>query len=219
MAVGYTNTWYLYALAAYLLVARLAVRLPLRVALGAAAVVAVLADTPVAPRIGTAAGLMANLLFFLVGALAPGWVDTLLARADPRATARVVAAYLPLAGLAVAAGVSRLGVFSTLLSVFGKPAGVLLAVRAADTRPAALLARLGRVTLPVYVLHLPLLALLHAAVPALPPGRVVLATLYPVLAVLALTAVALAVHAALVRCGLGVLFRLPRTGRDLASVR
>ena len=209
LVVGYTNTWYVYALAAYAVVAKAATRVPLRVAVGAAAVLAVLADTRVAPTLGNSAGLMANLLFFLVPALRPELVDALVPRASRRSVVQAAAAYLPLAALAVATEVSRLAVVSTVLSVLGAVLGVLLAVHLAAVRPGALtrLARLGRRTLPVYVLHLPLLALLHAVVPPLPAA---LGAGYPLLAVGGLVAGCLLLHRLLLAARLGVLFRPPR---------
>ena len=102
-----------------------------------------------------------------------------------------------------------------LLGLLGVPAGLLLAVCACRARPAAaaLVGSLGRTTLPVYVLHLPLLALLHAAVLALPApagtGTALLAVAYPLLATGVVTAAALAVHRGLLAVRLGALFRLP----------
>ncbi len=204
LAVNYTGTWYVYALAVYVVVAKAAAGLPLRTVVGGSLVLALLADTPLVPSTGSLYALPGNLVFFVVPALRPDLVDRLVARGR---LLPVAAGYLALAAPAVLLGVSREAVVSTTLSVLGASAGLLLAARLCAAAPAGVapLAALGSRTLPVYVLHLPLLAVLHAAVPPLRP----LAPVYPAVAVALLVAGTLLLHRLLLACRLGVLFRLP----------
>ena len=225
--LGGANVWYLHALAAYFVVSKACARLPLWVPLGAAAVLAVLADVPgVVPGQGNNyEAVLRNLVFFVVPALRPGVLTALVARARWRTALPAATGFLALSSALVAHGTAWSAGVRVLLGVLGVGAGMLLAVRAARARPAAadLLGRLGQRTLPVYVLHLPLLALLQAGVGALPdpqgPFTGLVAAAYPLLAVAVLTAGALAVHRALLAVGLGALFRLPASLPTMARRR
>ncbi|MCU1691804.1 MAG: pyridoxal-5-phosphate-dependent protein subunit beta, partial [Frankiales bacterium] len=104
---GNANTWYLYALAAYVVVARLSLRLPVWLPLTLALLLAGAADLAVMPHTGNVEPLLRNLLPFLVAALRPDLVTALVARADPGRARAAAAVYLPVVAVAVAAGVSR----------------------------------------------------------------------------------------------------------------
>lgn len=214
---GTANTWYLYALAAYVLVARLTLHLPLWLPLTGAAVLAVVADLPGSPHTGNVEPLLRDLLPFLVAVRRPDLVTALVARSDGGRALLAVAVYLPVASLAVAAGASRLAGVAALLGGLGAVCGTVVAVAAARALPRAAeqVGRLGRLTLPVYVLHLPLLALLHAGAlhVDLPPA---VGVVWPLVAVALLTGASLLLHRLLVGVGLEVLFRPPRV-RPLAS--
>ncbi len=108
-------------------------------------------------------------------------------------------------------------------SVFGFRAALgLLGIAAGVTAAQALaavpwlggrLAALGRLTLPVYVLHLPLVALVHLASERLVTphvgGSLALATAYPLLVTALVVAACLLLHRALVSSGAGWLFAAP----------
>lgn len=213
--VGNSNAWYLYALAAYLVVAKACARLPLGVPFALGAALAVVAETRWMPSQGNTESVAANLLPFLVGALAPGVVADAVRQASWRRVLQAALAFLPVVAVAVALGVHRRTGVTLLLAALGTTAGLLLAARAAGAWPAAAasLGLLGRRTLPVYVLHLPLLALLHAVVAPLQlapgPGTTLLAAVYPAAVVALLVAGCLALHRLLLCVGLDVLFRLP----------
>lgn len=215
LLIGYSNAWYLYALAAYLVVARACVRLPLPVSLGLGTVLAVVAEVHAVPSHGNTESLLGNLLPFLVGALVPGLVTREAERVTWRRVGLSALVFLPLVAAAVVAGLSRAVVVTVVLAVPGTAFGLLLAVRASRAYPAAavVLGRLGRLTLPVYVLHLPLLALLHAAVLPVPVaaglGAGLLAAVYPLGAVAVLTAACLGLHRLLLAARMSALFRLP----------
>ncbi|MFC3686919.1 acyltransferase family protein [Aquipuribacter hungaricus] len=208
LLTGASNLWYLYALAAYMLLARAVVRSRTAsvVAVALAAVVCVVAYAGVLPSWGNSEGLLRNVVFFLVPALAPRVLERAVAGASWRVLGLAVLAFLVCAGLRLA-----LGPWAAVpAAVTGVWLGTVAAVVAGSWRTLAGVRWVGRRTLPVYVLHLPVLALLHAGVlraaPALPE---VLLAVYPLVATVLLLAVCLALHAGLQRAGLGILFSLP----------
>jgi len=103
------------------------------------------------------------------------------------------------------------------LSLVGTVLGITLAARVArgDTAARRALAALGRRTLPVYVIHMPLVALAHLALvgpvsAAGPVVQLVLAVVEPVLLTGVLIALCFWVHAGLNRMGATWLFTLPQ---------
>jgi fucose 4-O-acetylase-like acetyltransferase len=102
-----------------------------------------------------------------------------------------------------------------LLGLCGIGFGATVAVvldRVPKLGPA--LARLGQQTLPVYVLHLPLVALVHlVSQRVVPTGDLALAAAYPVAVTALVVAACLALHRAALRAGWGWLFTLPRSSR------
>ena len=226
------NLWYLLALASYVVLARGTRRVP-HWALAAALVLSAVAAAGWVATPGNRYGLLTNLVWFLLGTRVPHlarWV-TRLTR-PTRAT--------------LAAAVGTFGVAAALWQVLGadgwvgvRPALGLLGIAAGTTvaatlarvpRLGALLAGLGRQTLPVYVLHLPLVALVHLASVRLvgqgsaPARWLPLALLYPVLVTTLVLAVCLALHAGLRRLGGTWLFQAPwqpsaasRSGQAQAS--
>lgn len=224
-----TGLWFLFALAAYFLLARLLSGLPRGPVLAVAAVVSALAGylpTDDWNRVSV----VFHFTFFALGALAPDLVRR-WAGVAAQAPARLAPAYLALGYLALALVLPLLHLPRTLdlllASAIGVPLGVAMCVRLADTALAPATAWIGRRTLPIYVLHAPLLALaLHLPDPLedgwLGVGEVVL---YPVALTVVAVAGALALHAALRRLGAGALFELPhrlatdprRAARDQAT--
>jgi len=199
-----TYLWYLYGLGLALLLVRATHRLPAPVVVGAALALSTLAMAKVV-QTGSAQvdDLCAYLVWFVVGARAPALVEGVL-RLGRRPSGRaLVLLYLLTAGLTVAAVVA--GMLSTwdldALPLVG-PATAALSVTAALCAAVELegrllgraLAWLGRATLPVYLGHEPVLALVVPLV-----GPALAATSGPVrhLVVLALTATGIAVPALL----------------------
>lgn len=191
LTVAPGNLWYLLALAVYVALAR-ATRSHLHLALAAAFVLASVAAI-LAPHLpGNAYGLLANLLFFLVG---------IRLRLSGRLPGRGVLLALA-AGFLVLVALWQAGVVPDGLPGF-RPALGLLGVAAGITaaRPLAGLAwlsALGQRTLPVYVLHLPLVALVHLASERLVTphvgGSLVLAAAYPLVVTVLVVAVCLLLH-------------------------
>ncbi|WP_435741911.1 acyltransferase family protein [Nocardioides sp. SYSU DS0663] len=213
-----TGLWYLYATVVYFVLVRATRSLDARlvVALGA-----LLATTSwVWPIEAYNRGsVLIHFVYFAAGARLPGLVRRLGEWRGTWQVALLVAAYVGLGAVLLASEAPR-GAATLLLSLIAVPVGVraIVAAVAAWPRAEQVTASLGRRTLPIYVLHIPVLALLHHLVGELPPVPTVpvLAPLalaaYPVLAALVVTAACLLVHAAAVRTPLRWLFELPDDG-------
>ncbi|GAA4968380.1 acyltransferase family protein [Kineococcus glutinatus] len=221
-AVGGVGPWFLYALALYFVVGRLTRRLPAPLVVGVAALVAVAAFARWLPAPLGVEPVLENGVWYLAAARYPDVLRRWIARPRPARTALVWAAYV-----AVNLAVWRLAPPAAVAAVLEMPvrllavaASVHLAVLAAAALPrlAAPWVRLGRRTLPVYVLHPPLLFLLHVPLLALAehvlrplPGPLATAAalLYPAVVTAGLVLLAVAVHDLLQRAGAGWLFALP----------
>jgi uncharacterized membrane protein YcfT len=207
-----TGLWFIYALAVFSALAKLTLRAPAWLQLAAAAALSAVVGSG---RLDVDNFAWRNMavyyVFFLAGAHLRRTVEAFAEAVTPLRTA----------GLAVAAAAGaaavHLGDLKGLpgvwlaLSCLAVAAGVALSAQVARIpRVAGTVAELGRRTLPVYLLHVPgvalLVAVLEAAVePALGPG----ALLVPVLAAV-VVALSLALHRPL-RRGLPWLFALPGT--------
>lgn len=212
LVLASTGLWFLYALAVYFVLVRLTAGLPAGTVLAAATVLASVASLfPIeeANRVSV----LLHLVYFVLGARFPDLVR--------RAAAGTRAGVLPaltvvfvLASVLLAHAGLPTSLDVVLLSVVGLPWGLLLAVRTSRSpRTAEALSWVGRRTLPVYVLHIPVLGVVHhlGLGPDIGPDAVALplATVYPLVVTGVVVAGTLAVHAALVRLGLGALFALP----------
>lgn len=220
-----TGLWFLYALAVYFALARVLSRFPRERVLLAAAVVSALSGL-VPTEDWNRTSVLFHFTFFAVGALAPDVVRRVADRAVGLLP-RLAAGYLVLVVVLPLVPLPRT-VDLLVASVVGVPLGIGLCVRLARGPAADRLAWLGRRTLPVYVLHAPLLALaLHLPEPLQvdPLGRGYLGRLeaaaYPVVLTVLAVVAALVLHAALQRAGASALFTLPqrpaagpRTGRS-----
>ena len=230
-----TALWFLWALAAYLLVARVTRGLPTWVVVGAAGTLTVVAGAlPIGATNREAA--LAHLVFFLVGVRAPDLVRRLAERPVPLPAA--LGAYAAAVAVVELAGVPR-GPVLLLLAVLGLPLGLSASARLGGLGVGRWLGWLGRRTLPVYLLHLPVIGVLVQLSPPAPlpvagpvaPGgalgavgvgdvvAVAVAVVYPLLVTLLVCAASLLVHHLLRRAGLGWLFALPAPlRRALGSV-
>jgi uncharacterized membrane protein YcfT len=201
-----TGLWFLYALAVYFLLARLLLRVPLPLALGLAGTVTAAAYAfPLEEANRTA--VLVHFTWFLAGSRCPQLVRRLGGLEVPGLLPMLVVGYAAL--LAVP------GVPTLLLGAIGVPGGLVAAgALARRSRLAPVLGGLGRRTLPVYVLHMPLLAVLHHGVDGLGlvggVGDLLVLAAYPLTFSVVLVLACLGAHAALVRLGLAFLFELPR---------
>ncbi|MGA8258113.1 MAG: acyltransferase family protein [Nocardioides sp.] len=214
-----SSLWFLYAMVAYFVVARLVRDLNPAVVLTAAALLSVSVSF-MSIEENNRAAVLGHLVYYLAGALMPQAVRWLAARRLPLtplvlgyAAAALVAVYSPLPWT----------VSAFVASVVGLPLGITIAVRIASNDLGRVLAWIGRRTMRVYVLHLVVLVALVQVPHALGVGHswspwVALA--YPVTVSAVVVSGCFAVHALLLRLGAGWLFEPPSwvTGHPEANV-
>ncbi|WP_341719120.1 acyltransferase [Micromonospora sp. FIMYZ51] len=211
-----SNLWYLYALALYFVLAKALRRVHpalLLVAAGAlnAVVSAGLLDAP-----GNRAGLYQNLVFFLAGLHLRRYVRRWAGAVTGRRLVGTATAYAVLLAIVTATDAGRLPGVALLLSAVAVAFGIAVAVRLVHWPSIAQpLAALGRQTLPIYVIHMPVLALLHRLIaePIANLGdsaRLALAFGFPFSLTVLVLALSLAVHRALLAVRAGWLFDLPK---------
>lgn len=207
-----TGLWYLYALVAYFAVARLLRPVSPQVVVLVAGGLAL-----ATPWLGIAAfnraSVLQHFVYFAVGAFFPAAVER-MARLRPThalgLTVLAVLIHLTASTLDVRAGTA-----TVLVSITAVPVAVWLAAVIARWSPAARpLAGVGRRTLSLYVLHVPVLAVWHLVLPSpLPfessvPGMAALAV-YPVLGTAVVIACCLVLQRVLEGVGAGWMFRGP----------
>lgn len=225
--LGHGAYWYLFALALFFVLTRLTLRLPARVVLVGAAVLAVAVPVTwhlvvdgrqIDPRVWRYS---VNLLFFLVGARG-GTVLMALARRADRGQLRAVAVLTLMGLVTLRLRLPDSDWLYPLLCLGFVATGVVLAAWAARHRGTRAFGRtVGRQTLGVYVLG-------GFAAQAIAPWWA--ASLPPVLAqstavrlgfvpvtVTVIVVVSLAGYTLLQRVGLGLLFRLPGVGHSRPS--
>jgi uncharacterized membrane protein YcfT len=215
LAVTPTALWYLLALALYFVVAKLLRRAPaapvLVVAFALSAVSAAnLLDSP-----GNRGALYQNLVFFLAGLYLRKRVEALAARATwPLVLATGAAFGAALAAMMALDAKEVVGVWPAA-GVVATVFAITVMVKLSEVRwIGGPMGALGRQTLPIYVIHMPLLVLAHwallgplGAAPA--PVRLGLAVLEPAVLTAAIVAACLGLHALLLRLRAGWLFDLP----------
>ncbi|MGI5520392.1 acyltransferase family protein [Micromonospora sp. CA-259024] len=210
-----SNLWYLYALALYFTIAKATRRVPRALVLVPAAVLSAVTAAGLLDTPGNRAGLYQNLVFFLAGLYLRPQIQRWAATASRRRLVLTSGVYvLALAAMAVAGAQQWLGVWTAVSVVavaFGITAAARLARWPALSNP---LARLGRITLPIYVIHMPVLALLHRLllVPVSGLNRPVQGLIvlgYPVLLTGLVTGLSLAIHRGLLAVRARWLFTLP----------
>ncbi|MFI6762198.1 acyltransferase family protein [Micromonospora sp. NPDC050417] len=216
-----SNLWYLYALALYFTFAKVAYRLPPAVLLTAAAALSVITAAGLLATPGNRGGVYQNLVFFLAGLHLRPYVERWAATATRRRLGLTFAVYaVALVAMAVAGAETWPGVW-LLVSVTAVLFGITAAVRVGQWRVVGgALASLGRRTLPVYVIHMPVLALLHRLLVGPlselgDAGQFLVALGDPILLTSVVVALCLTIHRGLVAISARWLFELPRwrTGR------
>lgn len=204
LALGYATPWYLYALAVYAVATRLLRGSP-RLALLLFASIAVAATVLPAGVPGNMESILRNLVFFAAGAYLP---HVVLSIANGRRAVYAVtggAAYL--AGVVAFHDYDLVGtpMLSLALSCAAVVFGIAGASLLASTRVGLALSGLGHRTLPIYVLHTPILAALTIPTLQLTGAW---AYFYPVVMTALVVALSIAAYAALNRVA-PWLFRLP----------
>ena len=211
-----SNLWYLYALALYFAVAKAARRLPAALVLGAALALSAAASAGLLEIPGNRGGLYQNLVFFLAGLYFRPLVERLAATASRLRLAALGVSYAAVLLAMTATGARTWPGVWPPVCVLATILGVTAAAQISRWAPLGnALARLGRNTLPVYIIHMPLLALLHQALlPALSTGmdgrlRLPLTVAEPLLVSALLVWLCLTLHQGLLRSGATWLFDLP----------
>ncbi|MEV1330466.1 acyltransferase [Micromonospora costi] len=219
LTVTPSNLWYLYALALYVAIAKVLRRVPPAVVLVPAAALSAVAAAGLLDTPGNRGGLYQNLVFFLAGLHLRPQIERLAATATRRRLVLTACAYALALAVMAGTGAQRwFGVWplvSVVAVAFGVTAAARLCHRPTLGRP---LARLGRTTLPVYVIHMPVLALLHGLLAAPlsglgPAGQGLVVLGYPILLTALVIGLSLAVHRGLTAVGASWLFDLPRRRR------
>lgn len=202
--VGLTPLWYLWALAAYFVVAKTARRYPVLL-VGVSAALCVLGYTRILPNYGNSTSVLQNLFFFCLAALYPHLVDRVVVGSTWR---RAIVAGMLFGAGGVAFAVTplqRVPLFGPLVALIAVVASLsviaLVAHRAPDWWTY-----IGRQTLPIYVLHLVVIVPVATVVP---PINGPLQPVYVLLLSLAALALSLLAHRLLVGCA-PWLFDLPR---------
>lgn len=163
LSISPMDTWYLLALVSYFIIAKLTVRVPMP-AIAAAGALSIIVGAGGIEVVSNRGSLLSNLVFFLLGVhLAPRlrpWIE----RVPWWLAATSTVAYTAGFALVRATGAESVPGVWPVLSSLGIVAALCLApwlVR------LGILARgltfVGRRTLPIYLLHMPLLALMDAA--------------------------------------------------------
>ena len=204
--------WFLYALLAYFLAARLMRNWPLWLSLGLATILSAVSADLLGPPVTYIAR---SLLFYLVGAYLPRVVDEVSRRASWPAVFGLGLVYLASCFLVKVAGEFMVGIWLPA-SVTGICLGLALSHRLAETPLARPLTFVGRHTLPIYLLHQILVRDWHEIITR--PGAPLLAKLlsnkvicatYPIFLDTAIILLSLGIYLVLMRIGLRWLFELP----------
>lgn len=215
LAYASTGLWYLYALVAYFLLTKAVSGIDPRIVTTVAAAVAVTA--PLLPIDAyNRVSVLQHFVYFAVGALFPAAVRAVADSRQPGAIPVLTVTYVALSWLMLNLDVGR-GPRILLLSVLAVPLALRCAVVVSTWRRVGRAATfVGRRTLPVYVLHMPVLALAHelldgTVLPSAAAGAV-LAAVHPLAVAAVVTGVCLLVGHAVARGPLWWLLRRPSRG-------
>jgi uncharacterized membrane protein YcfT len=210
-----SNLWYLYALAAYFTIAKAVRRVPRTMVLVPALALSAAASAGLLATPGNRGGLYAHLVFFLGGLYFRPAIERLAANTSGRRVALAAAGYAGgLVAMAVAGAQAWPGVWPAvcvIATAFGVTAMAWI-VRWAPL--GAALAGIGRRTLPIYVMHMPLLAVLYRLLDGPMSGaggaaQLLLAVVEPAAVTALLVWTCLVLHRGLERRGVTWLFDLP----------
>lgn len=215
LIIGTTASWYLYALVVYFVLAKLVrpINLYIPISLAAMLNVAIAANWINIPDNGEA--VVRNLLFFLIGAYLPGIVNRAVDMASIRNVLTVGSIYAGGIVIIYAAGIEVAKYWIVGLNLVAIWLGIMASVVAATIFPLRTAGRyLGSRTLPIYVMHLPLLAVLNLGVRQIDTSplftNVYVSAVYPLVVSVSLTGLCIILHGLLLSHGAGWLFQLPR---------
>lgn len=215
------STWYLYALVLYFVVAKALRRVPPVVVVAAAAALSVVVSSGLVEVVSNRGQLLGDLVFFVLGASLAPWLRRVVPGVRLRVVLGLLAVYAAAFAAVRATGSATVPGAWLALSLLGSGAVLAASPWLARLRAVgAVLARLGRRSLPIYLLHMPLLALAdHLLAEPLSGARVgaklVAAAALPVALTAALVGICLVIDRLAARDGLWWLWDLPgrRTSR------
>ncbi|RLP77861.1 hypothetical protein D9V32_00560 [Mycetocola tolaasinivorans] len=165
ITISPTNTWYLYALALYFVVAKVLRGVPRWIPLGLAAALSIAVGAGVIDIVSNRGSLLANLLFFLIGAYASRHVLKFAARPRPVLAGALALLYLGAFALVRVTAVEQVPGVLPALALIGVGMGLAIApLLARIPKLGTGLAALGARTLPIYVIHMPVLVLIDALI-------------------------------------------------------
>jgi uncharacterized membrane protein YcfT len=201
--------WFLYALALFAVVGKLIRRVPVAVQLAGTGALSAVVGAGIVEFDSFAWTFMARyLFFFLLGVHAPRLAHRLAASTRPVTVALAGAACAGGAAAAVALDVRSVPGVALALNLLAVTFGILFAAWIARHRIGMPLVVLGRHTLPVYLMHVLLLAVVMAGVQHLQLPAVAEYVL-PVVLAIGLTALSLGTCQLLALAGANALFGLP----------
>ncbi|MFC5678524.1 acyltransferase family protein [Aeromicrobium endophyticum] len=225
LTISPTNLWYLFALAAYFAIARATRRVPTAWLLTAAMVLSAVAAADLLPVVSNRGQVYQNLVFFLAGLRLRPAIESFASASSVRRLVATCTAYVAALAAMAALGAQRWPGVWPAVSVLAIAVGVVAAVMVARhlTRTTRALSGLGRRTLPVYVMHLPLLAvadrLLRGPLAVLEPRTALVAALEPVVLTGVLIAVCLLLERIVRQVGARWLLEMPGSKRPAAVAR
>lgn len=218
---GYTSLWYLYALPVYFIVCKLAVQYRCSALLGAC-LLAVIGDSGIFPMIGNSASLVHNLFFYMFAAYFPSLVQGVANQARKRLILAIISFVVASALMSLAtyfklstdtnstAINSAMGILDLALGFLGIGVGIkvfnLLAPKIRGI--SFIFGYIGRNTLPIYVLHLPLLSLINLLF-AETSMSLWVSLLYPFAALIGVILLCLVLYQILLFLKLSFLFQKP----------
>lgn len=203
------SMWFLYALAVFAVVTKLARRLPVWLQLGVAGTLSALVGAETVDLGDTRWTYMARFLFFfLLGCHARELVERLARATSTVRVAAGIAACVVAAGAAVVLGLRVVPGVALALQCLAVGAGVLFAAWITRYRLGRPLVAMGTRTLPIYLIHMPWLAAIMIGLRHvdLPPAA---AYALPLVLVPVLTGLSLLTHRLLTAAGATSLFALP----------
>ncbi|WP_292797035.1 acyltransferase family protein, partial [Microbacterium sp. UBA6633] len=210
------NTWYLYALALYFVVAKGLQRLPRGVLLAGSGVLSVAVAAGLVDVVSNRGSLLYNLFFFLGGAYLAPRIRRFTARPRPALAGALILGYLAAYAVMRVTGTETVPGVWPAVSVLGVAMGLAVApILAGLPLVGRGLQALGVRTLPIYLLHMPLLALADAALGGVlseagQAVQLIAAVLLPVVLTAALVAACIGLDRLTARDGLAWLWDLPR---------
>ena len=196
------HLWYLWALALFIVIAKLARHAPTWIMLGASCVLSLCASTPEIP---VPDGVAANLFYFLIGVLLTDSVTAVADRARTGGAVALVVAY----GAGVYTSMRFFDHVPAPISMALSVLGIIMLVQVVAVAcrkfasPMHTLRGVGQRTQAVYVMHIPLLVLIMWTERSLPRDAIgpVLLIIYPFIATSLAVSLALALKALLDRVG------------------